>query len=246
MDHVAIKHAFEEDGFVKISNFLSKKQSQELQSKLDQFIETVVPTMPKEHVFFEDQDNKSTLKQLFHLSKYDTYFEQLVQGSEFEKLAEILLGEKMAKRQVEYFNKPPGVGKATPPHQDNYYFKLSPPQALTFWIPLENVNEENGCLRYLKKSHLNGMRSHGKTTTLGFSQGIVDYGTGDDPSNEVAMPVNVGDILVHHSMTVHRADQNKSTTRSRRVLGLVYFGETAIEDTITKEAYQKTLFEKEK
>ncbi len=241
MNHLDIKHAFDQDGYVKIPNFLNAAQSKELRLKLENFIKIQVPKMPPQHVLYENQSEKSTLKQLFHLSEYDPFFEQIINASEFKELAEVLLGEKVAKREVEYFNKPPGIGKATPPHQDNYYFKLSPPQALTFWIPLEDVDEENGCLRYVKKTHLYGMRTHGKTGTLGFSQGIIDYGSSADLENEVALPVKVGDVLVHHSMTIHRADQNNSATRSRSVLGLVYFGESAVEDIITKEAYQKTL-----
>ena len=98
MDYLDIKHSFNQDGFVKISNFLNEAQSKELQTKLNNFIKIQVHKMPPEHAFYEDPNEKSTLKQLFHLSKYDPFFEQLLNDSEFEKLAEVLLGEKMANR----------------------------------------------------------------------------------------------------------------------------------------------------
>lgn len=49
--------------------------------------------------------------------------------------------------------KPPRIGKGTPPHQDGYYFMLEPNEAVTMWMALEDVNEENGCVRYVKESH---------------------------------------------------------------------------------------------
>lgn len=242
-DNQSFKAGFDRDGFAFLPGFLSPEEIREVNQRLEKFIAEVVPGMPAEHAFYEDKDNSTTLKQLFHLSKYDPYFDQLLHGSKFERMAEMLLGEKMAKGNVEYFNKPAGVGKPTPPHQDCYYFMLTPPQALTFWIPLEQVDVENGCLRYVRGSHRLGMRPHARSQTLGFSQAITDFGTPQDEANEMAVPARVGDVLVHHGMTIHRAEANQSPTRSRRVLGLVYFGESAREDVEAKDAYQKKLRE---
>lgn len=243
IDSKQLKSSFDEDGFVFIPSFLSQDESQELNNKVADFIRDVVPDMPPNRAFYEDQADRTSLKQLFHMGDYDPFFEQLVTGSKFEELAESLLGEKVAKGTVEYFNKPAGMGKPTPPHQDSYYFMLTPPQAVTFWIPLEDVDMENGCLRYVKGSHRLGMRPHGKNPILGFSQAITDFGTSNDVKNEVALPAKAGDVLVHHGLTIHRADGNKSLTRSRRVVGLVYFGVSAKEDIAAKEAYQKKLAE---
>ncbi len=236
-----LKASFDQDGYVFVKEFLNPAESRELNQQLSAFIKNIVPDMPENHAFYEDRKDPSSLKQLFRMADYDSFFEKLLSGPKFNGLAETLLGEKTAKGNVEYFNKPPGMSTPTPPHQDAYYFMLTPPQAITFWIPLEDVDEENGCLRYVKGSHLKGMRRHGKNPILGFSQTITDFGTPEDLENEVAVPANVGDILAHHGMTIHRADGNRSATRSRRVVGLVYFGVSAKEDIEAKKAYQETL-----
>jgi phytanoyl-CoA hydroxylase len=235
------KESFDTNGFVKIPDFLSPEELSEITQNLDRLIRDIVPSMPSAHAFFEDKNDPGSLKQLFHLADYDPFFKKLASGSRFEKMAETLLGEKMAKGEVEYFNKPPGIGKPTPPHQDAYYFMLSPPQAVTFWVALEDVDYENGCLHYIPGSHLKGMRPHGKNDILGFSQCITDFGTEADRELEQPMPVKAGDILAHHGMTIHRAPGNQSLKRSRRVVGLVYFGESAREDLQAKEAYQEKL-----
>lgn len=141
----------------------------------------------------------------------------------------------------EYFNKPAEIGKPTPPHQDCYYFMLTPPKALTFWIPLEDVEEANGCLRYIQGSHKNGMRPYGRTGTLGFSKGISDFGVDEEQASEVTMLVKIGDILIHDGMTIHRADRNKSKLRSRSIRGIVCFAELAKEDLETKNEYREQL-----
>lgn len=146
-------------------------------------------------------------------------------------------------RNMQYFNKPPGIGQPTPPHQDGYYFMLEPCEAVTMWFALDDVDEENGCVRYVRGSHRRGMREHARTQTLGFSQGIVDYPTDTDRECEITFPAKPGDLLVHDAMTIHRADGNRSATRSRRALGFIYYSERAREDADAHAAYQRNLAE---
>lgn len=196
--------------------------------------------MSPKHVFYEDENDPSTLKQMQNLFSYDPYFLQLLKGSKFENIAEVLLEDKVIGKEVEYFNKPPQIGKPTPPHQDNYYFNLKPAKAITMWMALEDVDMENGCLHYVKGSHLKGLRPHSRTQTLGFSQGITDFGE-KDVENEIAFPAIPGDLLIHHSLTIHRADGNNSALHSRRALGFIYFAESAKVDEKSRKSYEKEL-----
>lgn len=237
----SIKEDYDRDGYVFIKSFLSKEEIDKINNEIKNFIERQVPVMPRSFVFYEDNNDATTLKQLQDIHQYNAFFAQILTGSRFEEIAKLLLGENVIGKNLEYFNKPPRIGKPTPPHQDGYYFMLQPPQAITMWLALEKADEENGCVRYIKGSHLTGMRPHGKTSTLGFSQGITDYGE-KDYASEIAFPAEAGDLLIHHAMTVHRADGNKSD-RSRRALGFIYFGESAKEDVAAKKAYQEKLWE---
>jgi phytanoyl-CoA hydroxylase len=96
-------------------------------------------------------------------------------------------------------------------------------------------------VRYVRGSHLRDMRPHGRTETLGFSQGITDFGQAADSRNEVTCPAQPGDLLAHHALTIHRADANASLTRSRRALGFIYYGKSARENLAAHEAYQSKL-----
>ena len=176
------------------------------------------------------------VQQLF---QHDEYCAELMES--LRAVAAAALGEEAIAQNMQYFNKPPGVGQPTPPHQDGYYFMLDPCEAVTMWFALEDVDEENGCIRYLPGSHRNGMREHSRTKTLGFSQGIVGYPTALERESETPFPAKPGDLLVHDAMTIHRADGNRSMTRSRRALGFIYYSERAREDTQAHAAYQRRL-----
>ena len=78
-------------------------------------------------------------------------------------------------------------------------------------------------MRYVNGSHLRGYRTHAKSQILGFSQGIMDYTT-DEFNREVAAVMQPGDVVVHHGMTIHRADANLSQTRHRRSFAMVFRG----------------------
>lgn len=240
------QQAFRNDGYVALKGFLNEEEVKDLQKNLERFFREVLPGMPDQHVFYEEKGNKNTLKQLQQLFTYDPYFHQLMFGSKFEKVAEILLEDKVVGKNMQYFNKPPQIGQPTPPHQDGYYFMLEPSEAVTMWLALEEVDEENGCVRYVKGSHNRGYRPHGRTQTLGFSQGITNYGTKEDLLEEIAFPAQPGDLLVHHAMTIHRAEGNTSTSRNRQALGFIYYAEKAKEDKSQHEAYQRQLQEEMK
>ena len=160
-------------------------------------------------------------------------------GGKTHQLAELLLGCSAVGKELEWFNKVPRESRETPPHQDGYYFMIEPQEALTMWIALDDCDEENGCLRDVRGSHRRGLRPHVRSAILGFSQGIPDYGP-DDRASEVAIPAKSGDVLIHHSMTIHLAHANRSP-RERRSLGMIYYSARAKQDVERLQAYQRQL-----
>ena len=230
---------FERDGFLALPSFYREEELLNIEDELERFITERIPVLPPEHFFFEDKSNPSSLKQIQRLNEYESFFERMMNDKP-KKLAQELLGEPVIGKNLQYFNKPPSLGKATPPHQDAYYFMIEPCQALTMWLALDPVDEGNGCVRYVCDSHMQGLRPHARTETLGFSQGISDYGN-DDMDNERACIASPGDLLAHHALTIHRADSNQSDSRSRRALGFIFYGESAKEDAVAHASYQQKL-----
>jgi phytanoyl-CoA hydroxylase len=234
------KQAFDRDGFVIVRQLLPAAEFCELADNLDRYIAEVVPALPDADAFYQVKGRPETLKQLQHMGGRNPYFEQYRRHPRWRDLAEALIGEPAEAQEPEWFNKPPGTEHATPPHQDNYYFNLTPPYVLTIWMALDIVDEENGCLRYVAGSHAEGIRPHGGTQVLGFSQGIADYGDADR-LREVPIFLEPGDIVAHHGNTIHRADANRSATRNRRAFAMVFRGESCRRDEEGYRRYEEAL-----
>ena len=233
---IGLKTDCDRDGFVVIRNFLLADELAVLQQNLDRYIHQIVPTLPDTDAFYEDRSRPQTLKQLQRMDR-DPFFAEYRHHRAWVTLADALLGEPAAADQPEWFNKPPGTNHVTPPHQDNFYFCLTPPSVLTIWLALDRVDAENGCLRYVAGSHVCEMRPHSRSNILGFSQGITDY-SADDFTKERAVLLEPGDAVAHYGMTIHRADANLSTTRHRRSLAMVFKGASCRRDN---DAYQRYL-----
>ena len=63
----------------------------------------------------------------------------------------------------------------------------------------------------------------------------------EDLKNEQACIASPGDLLAHHALTIHRADSNRSDSRSRRALGFVFYGESTKDDAVAHASYQQKL-----
>lgn len=232
------KESYDKHGFVVIPGLLRGDELAELRQNLDRYVRDVVPHLPSTDAFYHDRRRPETLKQL-HRMQCDPYFSDYAKHPKWTVLGEALTGEPGAAQSMEWFNKPPATNHVTPPHQDNYYFCLTPARVVTIWLALDPVDTENGCLRYVSGSHLCGFREHAKSKVLGFSQGITSYSP-NDFGREVAVPLQPGDAVAHHSMTIHRADANTSQTRQRRSLAMVFRGTSCHRDEKAFARYQAT------
>lgn len=231
-----LKPDYDRDGFVVVRGFLDAAELAELASELDRYVRAVVPTLSDSAAFYLDRARPETLKQLQHMTG-DPYFAAYADHPKWHALARTLVGEDVTALAPEWFNKPPASDSPTPPHQDNYYFNLAPPNVVTVWLALDPVDDANGCLRYVAGSHRRGVRPHGRSNVLGFSQGLTDYGDADRAA-EVAVHLQPGDAVAHHGNTIHRAESNRSPSRHRRAFAMVFRGASCRRDEESFARYQ--------
>ena len=234
-----VRRQYDERGFAIAEQFLTADHVTEVSDNLDRYIANVVPTLSPMDVFFEDKSARNQIRMLPRMCENDDFFHALLHEGPMREIANLLCDGEAVPKDAAYFNKLAEIGEATPPHQDGYYFHLDPCKALTLWLALDVVNEENACVRYIPGSHRRGLRPHGRTQVLGFSQGINDYGQ-QDQASEFPACVNPGDLIAHDALTIHRTDANVSC-RSRRALGFVYHSSLARVDEAARDAYQATL-----
>lgn len=83
---------FARDGYVALQPLFDADKMAEINAELDRYIADVMPTMPVEEVYFENRDDRSTLKQMQKLSVYDAYFRELMENSVIRDLASAAMG----------------------------------------------------------------------------------------------------------------------------------------------------------
>jgi phytanoyl-CoA hydroxylase len=240
-DRQAARQTFDRDGYTVVRGLFTKNEIDEIHLEIARYVRDVAPSLPPKSVFYENPDDPATLKQLEHMSGHDAFFKRYLEDERFFELGEWLLDGPVTAENLQWFDKPPAQSSPTPAHQDGFYFCLKPNEALNMWLALDEIDESNGCIRYVVGSHRHGLRPHGNTNTLGFSQGLSDWGPEDD-ANEAAIIAAPGDLIVHHSLTIHRADANQSKRR-RRAMGGVYYSHQAKLDQEARDNYLRNLGE---
>ena len=130
------------------------------------------------------------------------------------KIAKELLGDDMEMEIDMLINKAPETKTETHWHQDAAYWpEASDNRALSFWIALDDVDIENGCMRYVHGSHFNGLRKHIQHKAASELQCEVNE---EEPI--VTGEIKAGMAIVHDGFTVHGAFGNNSKSRNRRAL----------------------------
>lgn len=91
-------------------------------------------------------------------------------------------------------------------------------EILTVWSPLAEVDEENGCLMVIPRSHVEVLRHCAGESGSPASGGIP---TSDLPAEPVPVPMKAGSVLLMHRQTPHAALPNR-TDRIRFSFDLRY------------------------
>ncbi len=222
---------YEQHGVVKVEGLLSSDDVVAVREALARYTEELVPSLPESDYVLEADG--STVRNLWRMETHDPFFAALGQRSTIRELLSPLLHGEPVLIGVETFNKPSRVGSGVPPHQDNAYFCMTPPDVLTVWIAIDAVTEDNGPVTYWPGSHKDGMRPHVKSGVSGNSMGLAEPLGEHEAYAPLLAP---GDALIHHSETIHYSSPNNSDF-SRCGLLLVFRGAHCEVDKALKAAY---------
>ncbi len=139
----------------------------------------------------------------------DERFRQFAMQRKLCDILNELLGDEALMATDQIFMKPPRHGTEKPYHQDNFYFNVTPAEAMiTAWIALDDVDEENGCLEYISGSHKDGIIEHepvpGETYNLTPNPDALDL------SRAAYARVKKGGVVFHHGVCFHKSGANHS------------------------------------
>jgi len=141
--------------------------------------------------------------------KRDTRFQEIAMSPKLRSAIQQLMGVEPLLVTDQIFMKPPRFGSPKPYHQDNAYFKCNPAdEVMTVWIALDDVDEDNACLRYIDESFKGLVIDH--SPVEGESHNITPPKELIDLSKESLAPVRKGGVVFHHANSLHTSHRNES------------------------------------
>ena len=100
-------------------------------------------------------------------------------------------------------------------HQDVTFWGLEPPLAVTAWYAVDDADQENGCMRVIPGTHLQGILEHGKAdqggNLLSVNQEI--HVSEADAARAHDIVLKAGQISLHDGTLIHGSLPNQSTRR---------------------------------
>ena len=153
----------------------------------------------------------------------DEAIKDFVFARRFAKIAADLMGvDAVRLYHDQALYKEPGGGH-TPWHQDQYYWPLSTPHAITMWMPLVDITVDMGIM-----SFASGSQGEGYLAGLSISDESEERFRAfvDEQGYAVSEPrdMHAGDATFHDGWVLHNAPGN-STRTMREVMTIIYFAD---------------------
>ncbi len=204
---------FEENGFLVRRGLLPRDLVDDCLGAFARY--TPGSGIPRAEVVFDDATVGPRQVKYFKDVDFEIPEFRKLLHSDLLAVASTILGQPTYFVVMEVHDKGPRGGTFTPPHQDNFYFCLEPPAAVTAYVPLERQDAENGQLCYAPGSHRQGIFDHEKSKVPAFSSGMPASPVPDEKL--FRFDAEPGDVSFHHCNLVHLASENRSDRHRRAV-----------------------------
>ncbi|MFH1571715.1 MAG: phytanoyl-CoA dioxygenase family protein [Gemmatimonadota bacterium] len=232
---------FGRNGFLNGGRILEEDQVEELRSELDRILQIGPGGFTgggRRPVLFRDlsgsagQASANPVWQIVNIWEASEAFRRLIHHPFAVKAISQLTGQAdllVWHDQIQY--KPAAYGGATTWHQDAPLWPIIKPMTpVSAWIPLDDADQENGCMWMVPGSHKWGnqiefLRRHGDLRQLSEFARLERFeppaGAGIRAVRAVPWPVRRGEVSFHHSLTWHGTPANQSG-RPRRAIAIHY------------------------
>jgi ectoine hydroxylase-related dioxygenase (phytanoyl-CoA dioxygenase family) len=193
------------DGFLSPNPALTREEATACLRKLEAFERTVGGPLTADQV---DARYRSRTHVLL------AWVRELVGHPAILDAVEDLIGPDILVYTSTWFIKEPESAAIAAWHQDATYFGLRPYVHVTAWLGLTDANAENGCMEFLPGSHHGGQRPHraGVAAASVNRAGQAIVGEIDDRP-AIHAPLRAGEFSLHHTLTLHRSQPNRSHGR---------------------------------
>ena len=211
--------AFERDGFLVVDGLTDPDEVAALRDAYDELFARAGGFEGRDRIELAVDGDRPVLPQVLNPERY---LPELLQGRAFAnacRLAVQLLGDDGVPEFNHAINKPPRDGAPTPWHQDEAYWDpRADHTAISVWVPLQDVDESNGCMAFVPGSHRQPVLPHRLIHPDAHGLRLADD---TEPAGAVVCPIPAGSATVHAGRTLHYAGPNR-TDRPRRAVAFAF------------------------
>jgi phytanoyl-CoA hydroxylase len=204
---------FDAQGFVKLENVFTPDE-------VAGVIDAIDPLEEKGEEWLRGRGGRVSISEAdvitftTHLVKRSSTLRDFAAHPAVKDICHDLIGNDVRLYWDQSVYKKTGKEQEFPWHQDNGYTFIEPQQYLTLWIPLVDVDAENGCPWIAPDVHRGGTLEHW-LTPIGFK-------CLEDVPDAVCVPAKAGDIIAFSSLAPHRTGPNRRRGTVRKAYILQY------------------------
>ncbi len=206
---------FRENGYLTLRGVFTEEEMAELREAAEALRNQRLD--PQIEISQNDPEYEKIFVQKVNLWRIDERMRKFALHPRLGKIAAQLAGATMRIWHDHLLAKMPGDSKPTAWHQDIPYWPHTVGNQLGVWIPLYDVDEQSGCLGVIPRSHKLGLLPAHDFRELA---DVFQY-LPESMRTPVWLPLKAGDCSVHHGLTLHGANANRSN-RPRVAFAIFY------------------------
>lgn len=210
---------YHHDGYLGVPLLSTPDEALRLQALYDDLFARRVGREAGNHfdLFGDDTDpDRPNIPQILGPENHAPELRETVAWRNAKTLLTALLGDEPAGMGSHMILKPANSPLATPWHQDEAYWDPTRHhRSISLWIPLQDVDQSNGCMHFIPGSHHRGIVRHRSGNNDPRVHGLEIDDEQQDLSAQVHVPLAAGGCTAHGGRMLHYTSPNR-TARPRR------------------------------
>jgi len=205
---------YHENGFVVVDTAFDDSELEQLRVAADELLHKsgpVHPENPRLQIEPETLGCEQIVRKIEPIIDVVQELEDLVYDVRMTQPAAQILAEEVVLFEDKLNYKPPLVGSSYPLHQDFAYWQEYTDQLVSVALLLDDALGENGCLRFVPGSHLNGLMPREDNHPR-----IIQFEVDDSISVEASG--TAGSLVVFSCYTAHHSHPNRTKNGRRAIL----------------------------
>lgn len=214
-------HFYQENGYVQLHNVLTGEELEQVREAVRVIFEAKIDAAhdmsgrnPEYDKVFAQRINLWELHEGIRRHTFNPKLAQMARRLSCAPWVRLWHDQTLIKN--------PGDSKPSAWHQDWPYWPMRETGALSCWVALDDVDEANGCMAFVPKSHYLGALP---PINLATPEGLFNLVPGDAggrlATKAIFQPMKAGSCTFHNGLTFHYAGPN-TTDRPRRAIITAY------------------------